>query len=173
MDSQHDNPAITYLPHEARSPDAPNGAAAVSVAPSPPPAPAGLRIGRRLEWFPRPGDHDDASDKFREAYPGFQFKLWVNYPQRLALELNPGGEDKDENERRARTALKQIVLEHNSWIIEDEHTGADVLLPSPTTDEFWERIPTEMATAIVLFVIQVPGKLPFSMIDQRRSSRRG
>lgn len=176
MDYQNDqgNAAVTYLPLEARSPDAPNGAPAVPVvAPSPPAAPTGPVIGKRTEWFPKDKDHSEQANNFRAAYPGFAFRLWVNFPQKYAVDLNAGMDDKDENERRMRHALKQIVLEHNGWQIMDDETGETSLLPSPSSDLFWDKIPTELAASIFIVISGVSGDLPFSMIQQRRNSRRG
>ena len=107
---------------------APNGAPpAEPVAPVPLAPPAGPVIGRRLEWFPRKGDHDDAANNFRAAYPGFHFEMWVNYPQRLETDLLAADEDRDLRADRIRRALKQIVTRHNGWRIADED-GDEVAL---------------------------------------------
>lgn len=163
----------TTQPLEASPPGAPNGAPpAEPVAPVPLAPPAGPVIGKRLEWFPRKGDHDDAANTFRAAYPGFHFEMWVNYPQRLETDLMAADDDRDVRADRIRRALKQIVLRHNGWRLADDD-GAEVVLPPPTTDDFWDLIPNELATAMMLFVLRAASSLPNSMLGPRSSSRRG
>lgn len=161
----------TTQPYEA-PPAAPNGAAADLT--HPPPAPAGLVIGRKLVWLPKREDHSDAANHFRAAYPGFAFQIWTNYDRQTSNLF--GGEPDEttkESEARLRRALKRIVLAHNGWQIHDEDVGGPVLLPPPSTDEFWDRIPTDLATAMIIFIGQAATALPNSMSPQRRNSGRG
>jgi hypothetical protein len=162
------------LPSGAASP-APNGAGGPAAG-SPPatgPAPNGgaalLPVPRRTAWVPEENDDRPEARAFAEAYPGMRVRLWINYPKRLQAEISPAGvEDADERERRAREALKKIVLEHNGWADED---GA--ALPPPSDDGFWETIPDELAAGLVLLVLRAPSRLPNSMLAALRGSERG
>lgn len=170
--SEHRGAADT-MPLGAAPAPAPNGVPGASVGSAPPAAPAGPVIGKRIEWFPRKNDHDDAANNFRAAYPGFFFQIWVNYPQRLSGDLLANDEDRDLQNDRIRRALKQIVVAHNGWRMPDEATGAEEPLPPPTDDAFWDLIPNELATAMMLFVLRAGAALPNSMLPPRGNSRRG
>ena len=91
-------------------------------------------------------------------YPGFTYRLWVNFPSRLNDEINSG------DQGRIVAALRRIVLAHNGW--QDDEGG---LLPQPTEAEFWERIPTELAAVIVATINAEIVKLPNSLRPRRAS----
>lgn len=108
-------------------------------------------------------------------YPGFRFRMWVNYPQRLLLEiLNTGPQ--------ATAALHRIVLEHNHWQYQDDESGEireypqppeprPVLVPASEDgktpevlgDGFWELIPNELGACILTLIQLEPHKLPNSL----------
>lgn len=139
----------------------------------PPPPASGPMIEDRTVWLPVKGDVSDRANHFKAAYPGFMFEMWLNYPQRLEADLLNNDPDSDARASRVRSVLKQIVLQHNGWRIRDRETGEAVAVPPPTTDAFWDVIPNELATGMLLLIIDAASKLPNSMIGQRRSSARG
>jgi len=114
-------------------------------------------------------------------YPGFKVRLWVNYPQRLEQDMagnsfrdRPDPEQGatleelnawvDEREQFMRAALSKVVLWHNGWT---DFDGS--LLPQPSDLSFWERIPTELATAVIALQKQAAEELPNFI---RRGNRR-
>jgi hypothetical protein len=167
------------VPSGAASP-ASNGAGGPSSgsSPVPVPVPAGptlLVVPKRVAWVPDEADDLPECRAFAEAYPGFRFKLWLNYPKPLDRAIRAGPKDvpdADERERGTRAALQQVVLEHNGWAMPDE-TGQPVALPPPSTDAFWETIPDELAAGMVLIVMRAPSRLPNSMIASLTASRPG
>lgn len=104
-------------------------------------ATSGPRLPRREVWIDLPPE-----------YEGCRIKVWVNYPRRLNDELAS-----QETERVSR-ALRQIVVEHNSW---SESDGTP--LPSATTPEFWQAISDELAATIIILVREQVGKLATSL----------
>jgi hypothetical protein len=98
----------------------------------------GNMIANRSPWIGLPAPFDN-----------LEVRVWLDYPQSIAeLWTAPENETKEEASARMMEACKSVILAHRGaaggpW--EDEH-GA---LPSPDTDEFWERIPTPLARVIV------------------------
>lgn len=129
------------------------GAPTALVAPAVPvtngaaePAPArptGPRIRRLEEWQELP-----------EPYEGFKLRFWVNYPQRLVLNLD--------SEEAIRAAVREIMLEHNGW---QDDEGE---LPQPHDPAFIERCPTHLFTAAFGLVRQAATTLPNSLQPTRR-----
>lgn len=118
------------------------------VAPSPP-APTGPRIMRREVWV----------DVAEDEYPGFKAKLWVNYSRRLIDDLNQA-EDAD----RRKRALGSMIVAVNDWV---DYDGT----PFPPADEpaFWDRIPDELAAALIALVNREAGKLAFTLTTRPRT----
>ena len=94
-----------------------------------------------------------------EAYEGFEFRIWVNYPQRLDLEIRSTDEDK------IRAALKQVILEHNGWLDEEGNP-----YPPSTTDEFWKQIPNELAAVVLALMRMEAARLPNSLMRKWRDT---
>lgn len=97
---------------------------------------------RRIEWV----------DVEPAEYPEFKARVWVNFPQKLSLEINSG-----DNER-ASVAMRAIVLEHNGWLDEDGE-------PYPAAGEagFWDAIPLRLAVLTIARVRAVTTELPNSL----------
>src|SRR5690349_21419419 len=92
--------------------------------------PVGPRLPRRESgWVALP-----------EPYQAFEFRFWLNAPQRLWNDVQ-GGDD-----QVGKKALTQIVLEHNAWADTDG-------TPFPPASEVacWDAVPTELL-AVVLVV---------------------
>jgi hypothetical protein len=102
---------------------------------------AGPRLPRLYEW----------ADLEPYGYPGFRVKLWVNFPQRLANELNSGDLE------RAKVAVVQIVAEHNGWC-DDEGTP----FPPASDSTLWDAIPQHLANAVTRAMAATFGTLPNS-----------
>jgi hypothetical protein len=102
----------------------------------------GPRVRRREVWVDLPPEAAD-------TYPGFQVKLWANFRRSLLDELASG-----DNERVGQ-ALRQIVLEHNGWCDEDGQA-----YPPASSQEFWDAIPTELATIVVVLIRRESQRLP-------------
>lgn len=86
-------------------------------------------------------------------YPTWKVLIWVNYPQRLNLELASG------EAARVSAAVRQIVIAHNGWIGEDGE-------PYPVeidSDEFWKAIPDELAAVLGVLVLTAKFILPKSL----------
>ena len=113
----------------------------------------GPQIRRREAWVDLP-----------EEYEGFRFKVWLNAPSRLWVDIGSAGDDED----TAQSALRQIVLEHNGWLDFDGQP-----YPQPDKAVFWEDIPTELAACMLIATQQEMGKLPNSLAPTKRRSRRG
>ena len=71
----------------------------------------------------------------------------------------------DESEKRRLDALTRIVLEHNNWVDEDDNP-----YPQANTHAFWQAIPTELASAILVLVRREASRLPNAMM--RTGSKR-
>lgn len=71
-------------------------------------------------------------------YDGFQYRAYLNFPQRLMLDLQSG------EESRIRTALQSIIIDHNGWCDAD---GSPY--PEAADASFWDAIPTHLAIRIV------------------------
>lgn len=98
-------------------------------------------------------------------YPGFTFRLWVNFPARLADDLNQRGEgDAEEKQARMSAALSKVVLSHNGWL-DDEGNP----IPQPSDPVFWEIIPTELAAVIIACINRQIVVLPNSLRPARAS----
>ncbi len=119
----------------------------MSVDMSVPVTPIGPRVPRRESgWVPLP-----------DAYAGFEFRFWINAPQRLWNDVSSG------DDALGKAALAQLVLEHNGWVDE-----AGVPFPPPADPNFWELIPTELL-AVLLVVSQAEMmKLPKSLAPVTR-----
>lgn len=112
-----------------------------------PEIPAGPRVMRREVWV----DIDEA------AYPGFKAKLWVNFPRRVIEDVRSGNPDLQ------LAALSQMVVAHNGWV---NYDGQQF----PPSDEpaFWDVIPDEILTVLIVLVIREAGKLG-ALVRQRRT----
>jgi hypothetical protein len=71
-------------------------------------------------------------------YEDFQFYAYINFPQRLLLDIQSGEDE------RSKAALRTIILEHNEW--EDEEGNP---YPPAQSEGFWEAIPTHLAIRII------------------------
>lgn len=139
-----------------------NGVAGALAAP---PSPSKLTAPRIERWV-------DVPD-----YPGYQVRLWVNYPRALKSAFSPLDPDEVEKlegdeldrfvaERKAQVeqALAAIVLEHNGW--PDEEGNA---LPPPQTQGFWDDMPDQHLMNVVLsLAVNAPSQLPNSLLPTRR-----
>lgn len=110
-------------------------------------------------------------------YPGYQVKLWVNYPRHLRtmltaedLEAAEGLEGQQleayaaELKAKLEGVLAAIVLEHNGWPDEEGMT-----LPSPQTPGFWDLLPDQHLANIVMSLARdAPAQLPNSRGQTRR-----
>lgn len=90
------------------------------------PRSSGPRIMRLVRWCDVP------------EYEGFQYKAYLNFPQRLLLDVQSGDAE------RSKAALKKIILEHNGWCDEEGNP-----FPPATDDAFWDEIPTHLAIRVV------------------------
>lgn len=106
----------------------------------------GPRIPKRIDWVDLP-----------QEYAGFRARIWINYPQRLVGEITSG------DTSRMTAALAQIVLEHNGWL-DDEGQP----FPPPTTQAFWEAIPTELAAVLMALINAEASRLPNSLTARPR-----
>lgn len=86
-----------------------------------------------------------------EAYPGWQFKMWRNFPQLLLKEIGSG------DEGRTLAAFGRIILAHNGWTTEEGES-----YPPASDPEFWGQIPAELGTIIMDAVNKEVQKLPTS-----------
>lgn len=120
-----------------------------SAPTAPAPVSPGLRIPRREVWVDLP-----------EEYPGFRVQFWVNYPRRIAIGLGSG------DEAAVTQALREIVIAHNGWLDEEGNP-----FPSPQTAEFWDQIPNELASSLLILLNDTAGKLPQDLLERMRSAR--
>jgi hypothetical protein len=118
----------------------------------------GVTWGKKTAWMDMPDD-----------YSGMKIRVWVNYPNDFDQEISSRDPDK------LRNIVKQIFLEHNGWVTPDEVEAAarenrtPRPMPQPTTDEFWQLIPNELAGAVLLLLNRETMKLPNSLIQRYRS----
>jgi hypothetical protein len=108
--------------------------------------PPRLQIQRRETWIELPPE-----------YPGFKMRVWVNPPTRLWNDVASG------DDARTRAALKAVALEHNGWCdIEGK------LFEQPSTDSFWDDIPTELAALVIVLIQKAMTALPNSLTPKPR-----
>lgn len=107
-----------------------------------------LRIVRREDWMDLPQDE----------YPGFRVKFWRTFPHSLMTQVQTGTREKQVD------ALTHIFLEHNGWAGED---GAE--LPSPGDPAFWDLIPDELQSCLVVLLVQEVQKLPSSLVRNNKT----
>ncbi len=108
--------------------------------------PSAPRIQRREVWVDLPAE-----------YAGFRARVWVNAPSGVWVEINSG------DEARAKAAASRVIIQHNGWI--DENGDP---FPNEINDEFWARIPTELAGVIFTAVQLEMQKLPNSMRPRKQ-----
>jgi hypothetical protein len=122
----------------------------------------GVSWGKKTSWIDMP-----------DEYAGMKIRIWVNYPADFDVQIQSRNND------IIRATLKQIFLEHNGWTDPEEVAKAaaegrtPVPLPPPTTDEFWNGIPNELAGALMLLVNRETLKLPNLLLKQNRSLMSG
>lgn len=112
--------------------------------------PTGPQIQRREKWIDLP-----------DEYAGFRLKIWVNAPTKLWMAVNSASNGGSESE--AQKAIEKIVLEHNGWRDFDGRP-----YPPPTSAEFWQEIPTELAACILVATQVEMSNLPNSMAPRKR-----
>lgn len=99
-----------------------------------------------------------------EYYEGFEFRIWVNFPKRLDVEIQSR-----DNDRQAK-ALTEIVLETNGWLDPDGNP-----YPPPTDINFWigpNSISDELA-AIMLTMIRLQAANASNLVMENwRNTRR-
>ena len=71
-------------------------------------------------------------------YEGFQYKLFVNFPQRLLVDIQSG------DAAKSRKALQTIILEHNGWLDAEGEP-----YPPADAEDFWEQIPLHLAIRVI------------------------
>ena len=106
----------------------------------------GKRIMNRTPWLDLPDPFDN-----------LRIRVWLDYPRDVAeLWTSQEGETAEEASERMLDACRSTFLEHDGWEDgrEDEmnpETGEEYgALPQPTTTEFWARIPTPLAKALIV-----------------------
>lgn len=118
----------------------------------------GKRIANRTPWLDLP-----------EPFDNLKVRVWLDYPKEVADQWGgkrEGESDEDVN-ARITEACKAVFLEHDGW--EDEQG----LLPSPDTDEFWERIPNQLAkVTLERFFAELAGNPTSAAPSSRRRTRR-
>ncbi len=115
----------------------------------------GPRVHRREVWADLPAEA-------AESYPDFRVKLWANFRRSLLDEITSGDND------RVSVALRRIVLEHNGWCDEDGES-----YPPASDAAFWDAIPTELASLIVIVIQREATRLPNSLLRMSISSNGG
>jgi hypothetical protein len=118
-------------------------------------AASGPRVRRREVWAELPTEAAD-------SYPDFRVKLWANFRRSLLEEITSGDND------RVSVALHQIVLEHNGWCDEDGEP-----YPPASDAAFWDAIPTELASLIIIAIQREATRLPNSLLRTNTSSNGG
>lgn len=122
----------------------------------------GVTWGKKTAWMDMP-----------DEYAGMKIRVWVNYPNDFDAQI--GSRDN----KIIRETVKQIFIEHNGWITPEEYEKAQrenrapVPLPPPTTDEFWELIPNDLAGAMLLLLNRETLKLPKSLMEQNKALMSG
>jgi hypothetical protein len=143
------------------SQQSPNGVLAIEA---PAATPSKLTAPRIERWV-------DVPD-----YPGYQVKLWINYPRALRTTLTAedlaGAEELEGEELEAYAAelkaklegvLAAIVLEHNGWPDQEGN-----VLPQPSTAGFWELVPDQhLANIVMTLAREAPAQLPNSRPSTR------
>lgn len=89
-------------------------------------------------------------------YQGMTFRIQADYPSRVGNDLRSGDQE------RLRKALQYIVLQHNGW------RDREGMLPSPDTDEFWDRLSETVMVAMLRAIGEEVGKV-YSSLGLRRS----
>jgi len=112
--------------------------------------PGAPRVGRRENWIEIPDP----------TYQGFQFRVWVNYPQKYEDMLRSGDEEK------MHAALTTIILEHNGWLDEE---GAPY--PPANDAEFYKQIPTELLAVMLTLVRQESARLSNLLMQNWRNTK--
>jgi hypothetical protein len=99
----------------------------------------GSRIANRVVWIQLP-----------EPYDNLEFQAWLDYPREVAMLWTPV-ENETARERGARTILaaRETFLHHRGISDQEPWQDEDGELPSPTTQEFWNRIPTALGGAML------------------------
>ena len=106
----------------------------------------GKRIMNRTPWLDLPDPFDN-----------LRIRVWLDYPRDVAeLWTTQEGETAEEASERMLEACRSTFLEHDGW--EDGREGetnpetgkAYGPLPQPTEAEFWARIPTPLAKALIV-----------------------
>lgn len=122
----------------------------------------GVTWGKKSAWMEMPGE-----------YAGMKIRVWVNYPNDFDSQI--GSRD----QKIIRDAVKQIFLEHNGWVTPEEYEKAQsegrspVPMQQPTTDEFWELIPNDLAGALLLLLNRETLKLPKSLMEESKTWMNG
>ena len=122
----------------------------------------GVTWGRKSTWMEMP-----------DEYAGMKVRVWVNYPNDFDNQMS------SKDSKIIRDAAKQIFLEHNGWVTPEEYELAQKEnrtprpMPQPTTDEFWELVPNELAGALLLLLNRETLKLPNSLMKKNRSLMTG
>ena len=92
-----------------------------------------------------------------DAYAGFQFRFWLNAPQRLWNDVESG------DDKPAKAALSQIMLEHNGWADTD-----GTPFPPASDPAFWDLIPTELAAVTLAVSYEEMTALAKSLAPKKR-----
>lgn len=114
--------------------------------------------GKRVSWLDLPETADS-------PYKGLKIRVWTNYPNKLDQDMA-----NRQDQQLARDAMKKIFLEHNNWPDPDDE---EKVLAPPTTDEFWEKIPNDLAGALIVVLQTEATRYPNSLMPNRNNSRRG
>lgn len=110
-----------------------------NVTPLPNRDPRGSRIANRTVWL-----------DLAEPFDNLQIKAWLDYPREVAVLWTPiDGETTAERGRRTILASRETFLEHRGRDNGEPWEDEDGVLPPPTEQEFWERIPTPLGGAII------------------------
>lgn len=130
----------------------------------------GKRIANRTPWLDLP-----------EPFDNLKVRVWLDYPKEVADQWGgkrEGESDEDVN-ARITEACKAVFLEHDGW--EDGREGTvnrdtgEIYgpLPQPDTDEFWERIPNQLAkVTLERFFAELAGNPTSAAPSSRRRTRR-
>lgn len=124
----------------------------------------GNMISNRTPWIELPDPFDNLS-----------VRVWLDYPHEIAmLWTTPApkadgapSETPEEGAIRVREACKAVFLDHRGvdggpW--EDE----DGTLPSPDTDEFWERVPNALVRAMIACFFEEMNESPLSRRSRKK-----
>lgn len=97
-----------------------------------------------------------------DAYPDFNFKMWINYPQKYDDAIKTTATPDE-----IRETLGKIVLAHDGWLDEE-----GMPYPPANTPEFWKSIPNELAAAIITLVRLEATNLPNLLMEKRQNMKR-